>query len=150
LARDVDADGGWRDGLKAQAVRGDDAIAEDEVDVGLGGETAQGGGVVFRDGGLDGGDAEVFIPPGEMGAGGGDAGFCIAGDGRVAIEDEVAVGSDAVGVDLGTGETGKEERYDEGSPEEATADRKCNRGAKSGGRKNKVGGNGHGCTSLLR
>jgi hypothetical protein len=43
----VDADGGWRDALKAQAVSGDDAIVEDVVDVGLGGETTQGAGVVF-------------------------------------------------------------------------------------------------------
>lgn len=81
----------------------DDAIVEDVIDVGLGGEAAQGAGIVFRDGGLDGGDAEVFVAAGEMRASGGDAGFCIAGDGGVAIEDEVAVRGNAVGVDLGTG-----------------------------------------------
>jgi hypothetical protein len=103
LAGDVDAGGGWRDALKAQTVGGDDAIVEDVVDVGLGGEAAQGGGVVFRDCGFDGGDAEVVVAPGEMCAGGGDTGFCVAGDGCVAIEDEVAVGSDAAGIDLGNG-----------------------------------------------
>ena len=136
MSVDVDAGGGGCDGLKAQAVGGDDAIVEDVVDVGLSGEAAQGGGVVFGDGGLDGRDAEVLVAPGEMGAGGGDAGFCIAGDGRVAIEDEVAVRGDAAGVDLGTGETGKKERQNEGSPEDAIAYCTCNRGAKSGRTKN--------------
>ena len=88
---------------------GDDAIVEDVVDVGLGGEAAQGAGVIFRDGGLDGGYAEVFVAPGDMCSGRGDARFCVAGDGRVAIEHEVAVRGDAAGVDLGTGETGKKE-----------------------------------------
>jgi hypothetical protein len=93
-----------------------------------------------------------------MGAGGGDVGFCVTGDGRVAIEDEVAVRSDAAGVDLGTlgtalgtGEAGKEERDNEGSLENATADRTCNWGAKSGRTKNQIMVNGHGgLTSLLR
>jgi hypothetical protein len=71
-----------------------------------------------------------------MRAGGGDAGFSVPGNGRVAIEDEVAVRGDAAGVDLGTGESHKEECDDEGSVEDATADRTCNRGAKGGCRKN--------------
>jgi hypothetical protein len=120
------------------------------VYVGLGGEAAQGTGVVFRDRGFDGGDAEVFVAPGEMCAGGGDAGFRITGDGCVAIEDEVAVGSDAAGVDLGTGEPGEEDRQDEGSVEEAAANCPCNRDAKRRRRKIQVAGNGHGFTSLLR
>jgi hypothetical protein len=114
---------------------GDDAIVEDVVDVGLGGETAQGAGVVFWNGGLDGGDAEVLVTPGEMCAGGGDAGFSVTGNGRVAIEDEVAVRRDAAGVDLGAGESGEKEGDDEGSAEDATADRTYNRGAKGGRRK---------------
>jgi hypothetical protein len=126
----------------------DDTIVEDVVDIGLGGEAAQSAGVVFGDGRLDGGDAEVFVAPGEMGAGGGDAGFCVTGDGCVAIEDEVAVGSDVAGVDLGidlgTGEAGKKKRQDEASPEDATADRTCNWDAKSGRTKNQICGNGHG------
>jgi hypothetical protein len=120
---------------------GDDAIVEDVVDVGLGGEAAEGAGVVFRNGGLDGGDAEVLVTPGEMCAGGGDTGFSVTGDGRVAIEDEVTVGGDAAGVDLGpdnlgASQTGEEEGDDEGSAEDATADRTCNRGTKGGRRKN--------------
>ena len=86
---------------------GDDAVVEDVGDVGLGGEAAEGGGVVLLGRGLDGGDAEVFVALGEMGAGGGDAGFGVAGNGGVAVEDEVAMGSDAGGVDLGAGETGQ-------------------------------------------
>jgi hypothetical protein len=91
-----------------------------------------------------------------MGPGGGDTGFRVAWDGRVAIEHEVTVRSDAAGVDLGTdlgtGETGKEEGHDEGSPEDAMADRTCNRGAKSRRRrrKDRVTLDGHGYTSLLR
>jgi hypothetical protein len=150
LAGYLDAGGGWRDALKAQTVGGDDAIVENVIDIGLGGEAAQGAGVVFRECGLDGGDAEVFVAAGEMRASGGDAGFGIAGDGGVAIEDEVAVRGDARGVDLGTGETSKEERDDEGSAEAATADCTCSGGAKSGRRKKRVGGTGHDDTSLLR
>src|SRR3981189_2353174 len=59
--------------------------------------------------GLGCGDAEVLVAPGKMGTGRGDAGFGVAGDGGVAIEDEVVVGSDAGGVDLGAGEAGEEE-----------------------------------------
>ena len=70
----------------------------------------------------DGSDAEVLVTPGEAGAGGGDAGFGVAGDGGVTIEDEVAVGSDAGCVDLRGGQTGKEEGQDEGSLEAAAAD----------------------------
>jgi hypothetical protein len=120
---------------------GDDAIVEDVIDVGLGGEAAQGAGVVFRNGGFDGGDAEVLVTPGEMRAGRGDAGFSVTGNGRVAIEDEVAVRRDAVGVDLasdnlGAGKPNQEECEDESSAEDATADRTCNRSAKGGYRRN--------------
>ena len=118
----------------------DDAVVEDEVDVGLGGEAAQSACVVFRDRGLDGGDAEVLVAPEDMGSGGGDAGFGVAGDGGVAIEDEVAMGRDAGGVDLGgvqlgVGETGEEEYKDceknIGVPGEAETRGRCNRDAKN-------------------
>ena len=131
----VDPDGGRRHALEAQAVGGDDAIVEDEVDVRLGREAAQSAGVVFLDCGLDSGSAEVVVAPGEVCAGGGDAGFGVARDGRVPIEDEVAVRRDAAGVDLGTGETSKKEGQDEGSPEEAVADCTCSGDAASGRRK---------------
>ena len=136
LSGDVDAGGGRRDALEAQAVGGDDAIVEDEVDVGLGSEAAQRAGVVFLDCGLDGGDAEMVVAPGEVCAGRGDAGFGVTGDGRVAIEDEVAVRGDAASVNLGTGETAKKERQNNGSPEDAMADCTCSRGAKGGRTKN--------------
>jgi hypothetical protein len=123
---------------------GDDAVAEDLVDVGLRGQAAEGAGVILRNCGLDGGDAEVLVAPGEMGAAGGDAGLCVAGDGRVAIENEVAMRSDAVGVNLGAGDTGKKKCQDKDFPEDAPADRTCNRSSKSGRTKNKVMVNGHG------
>jgi hypothetical protein len=112
LAGRVDAEGGRCDALKAEAVSGDDAIVQDVVDVRLGGQAAQGCGIVLGRG-LDCSDAEVLVAPGEMGAGGGNAGFRVARDGGVAIEDEVAVRRDAGGVDLGSGETRQQERQDD-------------------------------------
>ena len=88
---------------------------EDVGDVGLVSETAEGGGVVLPGRGFDGGDAEVLVAPGETGAGGGDAGLGVAGDSGVSVEDEVAMGSHAGGVDLGAGETGEEEDHDGGA-----------------------------------
>ena len=61
---------------------------------------------------LDCGYTEVLVAPGEMGAGGGDAGLGIAGDNGVAVDDEVSVRSNAGGVDLGAGETCQEEHQD--------------------------------------
>jgi hypothetical protein len=119
---------------------------EDVVDVGLGGEAVQSAGVVFVDGGLDGRDAEVLVAPDDMGSGGGDVGLGVAGDGGVAIEDEVAVGRDAGGVDLGSGDAGQEHRQDEDSPPDPMG----NSGAKSLSRKNQVSLDGHGHTSVLR
>jgi hypothetical protein len=77
----------------------DDPVVENDIDVGLSGEAAEGGGVVLT-GGLDGGDAEMFVAMGEAGSGGCDAGFGVAGDRGVAIKDEVAVWGDAGRVDL--------------------------------------------------
>lgn len=107
MSGEVGADRGGSDSLNAEAVGGDDAVVEDVIDVGLRGETAEGGGVVFARG-LDSGDAEVFVALGEMGSGGGDVGLGIAGDGGVAVDDEVAVGGGAGGVDLGAGGRGEE------------------------------------------
>ena len=100
---DSDAAGGGRDAAKAKTVGEDDAIVEDVVDVGFGGEAAHGGSVVFRGGGLGGCDADVLVALGEARAGGGDAGFSVSGDGGVSINDQVAVGCDAGHVDLGAG-----------------------------------------------
>jgi hypothetical protein len=88
---------------------GDDAVMEDVVDVGLGGEAAEGGCIVFANRGLDGGDTEVLVAVDEMGSGGSNAGFSVSGDSGVAIEDEIAVGSDTGSVDLSARETGEEE-----------------------------------------
>ena len=96
--------------MKAKAVCGDDAVVEDVVDVGLGGEALEGGSVVFRRGRLDGGDAKVLVPCGEAGSGGGYAGSGVGRDGGVAIEEEVAVRSDAAGVNLGSGKVREKQR----------------------------------------
>ena len=72
---------------------GDDLIVDDVFDVGLGGEPAQGGGVVGGVG-LDGDDAEVLVALGDAGTDGTSVGFGISGNGGVAVEDEVAVRRD--------------------------------------------------------
>lgn len=122
LSGAVDADGGRIERLETKALGSDDAIVEDVVDVGLGGEMAECGGVIFLCCGLDGSDAEVLVAPGEMSAGGGDASLGVAGDGGIAIEDEVTVGSDAGGVDLSTGEAREEEYKDNGPAADEAAD----------------------------
>jgi len=98
---------------------------EDVAYVGLGGEVAESGGVVLRQGRLYGGDAEVFVALGEMSAGGEDMGFRVGGDGCIAIEDDVAVGSDAGGVDLRGGEWGKKWEKESGQARDASVERTC-------------------------
>ncbi len=98
---------------------------EDVAHVGLGGEEAESGGVVLRERRLDGGDAEVFVALGEMSAGGEEVSLCVGGDGGVAIEDDVAVRSDAGGVDLGDGERGEEREKESGQARDASAERAC-------------------------
>ena len=107
---------------------GYDAVVEDVGDVGLGGEAAESGGVVLLGRGLDGGDAEVLVSPCETGAGGGDAGLGVAGNGGIAVEDEVAMGSDAGGVDLGASDTGEEEDQDDGASKRMTCPNRRARG----------------------
>jgi len=58
----------------------------------------------------------------ETGASGGEMGFGVAGDGCVAIEDYVAVGSDAGGIDLCDGEGGKEREKKSGETGDASAE----------------------------
>ena len=65
-----------------EALGGDDAIVDDVFDVGLGGELAQGGGVVGGVG-LDGDDAEVLVAMGDAGADG--TGVDLASPGMVAL-----------------------------------------------------------------
>jgi hypothetical protein len=88
-------------------VRGDDAVVQNVVDVGLGGEAAHSGSVIVVR--LDRSDAEVLVAPGKVSAGRRDAGFRVAGDGSVAIEDKVTVGSDAGRVNLCLGKRREEE-----------------------------------------
>jgi len=90
---------------------------------------------------LDGGDAEMLVAVGEMGSSGGDAGLGVTGDGGVAIEDEVAVGGDAGGIDLGYGKLGcyercKKESKHGGALQKRATGRTCGRNTKNGRRKN--------------
>jgi hypothetical protein len=119
------ADGGEVDRLRSKAVSVDDAVVEDVGDVGLGGEAAEGGRVVLLGGGLDSGDAEVLVAPGETGAGRGDASFCVAGDGGVAIEDEVVVRGNAGGIDLGACETDEDKPQDDGLVKGEASEETC-------------------------
>lgn len=50
---------------------------------------------------MNGGDAEALVAPEELCSGGVDAGFGVSGDGGVAVDDEVVIGSDVGGLDLG-------------------------------------------------
>jgi len=95
------------DGLEAKVQSGDDLVVEHVADVGLGGEEAEGGGVVLRSGRLDGCDADMLVALGETYASGEETGFGVCGDGCVAIEDEISMGSDAGGIDLRQGDRGQ-------------------------------------------
>jgi len=127
----------------------DDAVVQDVGDVRLRGEEAKGGGVVLRGGRLDGGDAEVLVALEETSSGGGDAGRCVAGDGSVTIDDQVAMGGDAVSVDLCAGERCGGECQEDWREWDETEPARADRG-KSGLGKGEVSENGHGCTSWLR
>jgi hypothetical protein len=94
---------------------------EDVAYVGLGGEDAESGGVVLRQGRLDGGDAEVFVALGETSASGEEVGLSVGRYGCIAIEDDVAVRSDAGGVDLRGGEWGKKWEKESGQARDASA-----------------------------
>ena len=87
------------EGLEEDAVAGDEAVVEDVLDVGLGGETLDGGGIVCAGVGLEGGDAEALIAMNEMGAEGAGAELGVAGNSGVAVDDEVSVGKDGLGWD---------------------------------------------------
>ena len=122
--------GGWRERLRsvvdargdsewpdAETERGDDAVVEDVAYVGLGGEEAKSGCVVLGCGGLDGCDAEVLIALCEAVAGGDEVGLGVAGNGCVAIEDEIAMGSYAGGINLCHGGGGQRGRKSAASRE---------------------------------
>jgi hypothetical protein len=128
----------------------DNAVMEDVLDVGFGGEATESGCIVFQGCGFDGGDAEVLVAVGETGSGGGDEGLCVGGDGGVAIEDKIAMGSDAGGVDLGSSHAGEEERQDTEPLQKTMNGLTCRVKMKIGRVKSQAGGNRHGCTSMLR
>ena len=97
--------------MRAEVMGGDDAVVENRDDVRLGGEQAHSGCVVLRTGGrLDDGYSQVLVALGKVKACGEDAGLCISGDGGVAIEDEIAMGDVAGGVDLSRGNRGQQKR----------------------------------------
>ena len=73
---------------------GDEAVVEDVLYVGLGGEAAHGGCVVFGVKGLSGGDAEVWTALGQAGSGGDGTAFGVGGDDGVSIDDEIVVRDD--------------------------------------------------------
>jgi hypothetical protein len=129
----------------------DDAIVQDVGDVRLRGQETEGGGVVLRSRGLNGGDAEVLVALDETSSGGDDAGGGVAGNGGVAIDDQVAMGRNAVGVDLCAGEAAAGERRDRESQEDSHdgAEREPAREerGRSGLGKGKIREKKHGCTS---
>ncbi len=145
LPVDCGADFGWRDGLQAEALGGDDAVVEDVGDVGLRGEEAEGGCVVLRGGGLHGSDAEMLVALVEAGSDGCGAESGVCRDGGVAIENKVAMRHDGGRVDLGGGKRGEAEGDDEEAmqlkPEKVPAGGLVER---------EIDANGHGDTSLLR
>ena len=97
----VRPDGSWVQRTNSQAVRVDDAIAENGFDVGLSRESMKGRGVVFLWCRLDCSDAKVFITMDEAGSGGRNPGLGVGGNRRVAIEDKEAMGStNGGGIDL--------------------------------------------------
>lgn len=141
--------GGCWEGLDAKAMGGDDAVVEDIVDVGLGGQAAEGGCVVFGGCGLDGGDSEVLVALGEAGAGCGDVAFGIGGDGGVVVEDEVAVWSDAAGVDLGSGDAGEEQSQEDKTAEKIAAEERRSGAVGTGRAEIRIAALEHGCTSVI-
>jgi hypothetical protein len=124
----------------------DYAVVQDVGDVRLRGEEAEGGGVVLPGGRLDGGDAEVLVALEETSSGGGDTGRCVAGNGGVTIDDQVAVGGGAVRVDLCAGERRGGECQEDGREWNEMEPARAGRG-KSGLAKGEVTENGHGYTS---
>jgi hypothetical protein len=85
---------------------GYDAVVEDVVDIGLGGEAAHGFVIGFKRGRSDGGDAQMLAAPDKAGSGDVDAGFGISRNGGVAVDDDVVVGKDVClrGKDGGDGQ----------------------------------------------
>jgi hypothetical protein len=110
LVADAAVGGRGGEGAGTEVVCGDDAVVENRENVRLGGEQAEGGRVALTGGRLDDGDSEVIVALGEVNACGADPGFRIAGNGGVAVENEIAMGDEAGGVDLGSGDRGKQKR----------------------------------------
>jgi hypothetical protein len=96
---DGDTDGGGEDGAKDEGVGGEDAVVDDELDVGIGAQSGDGGGfVVGAGGGYDDTDADGCVVADDACAIDAGAGFGVRGDEVVAVGDKITVrDSDADG-----------------------------------------------------
>ena len=108
---DDDAEGGLRNWAQDEVAGGDDTVVQDVLDVGQGGEAAEGGGVGSWSGGaemwldhlgvdLDGDDTEAVVTQedgctGGMGVGGG-----VRGDDGIAIDEDISMRNDGCGLGL--------------------------------------------------
>jgi hypothetical protein len=86
-----DADGGGDYGAEDERVGGDDAVVDDELDVGLGAEGCDGCGFIGAGCGVEDGNTKGLVEAEDAGVGEADVGLGVAGDGVVAVGDEVAV-----------------------------------------------------------
>jgi hypothetical protein len=93
----------------------------------------------------------VLVALEETGSGGDGAGGGVPGNGGVAIDDQVAVGCDVVGVDLSADEAGAGERRDREGQEDSREGAKRGPAREERGRaglgKGKIREKEHGCTS---
>lgn len=98
-----DGEGGVDGRTEDEVAGGDETVVEDVLDVGQGGEAAEGGGVfidrVRSTGGVDDGEAEVVVALEETGPCGAGVGLGTSGDGGVAIDDKITMRDDVAGVD---------------------------------------------------
>jgi hypothetical protein len=102
---------------------------DDEFHFGLGAQGRDGGGFIFAVAGVEDGDAEGFVAPEDVSLRDAGPGLGVAGDGAVAVGDQIAVrdgGSDGTGELLGrrmqAGDERRNERQDLPEKPERAAD----------------------------
>jgi hypothetical protein len=78
-------------------------VVQDVGDIRLGGEPTEGGGIVFGGKRLSSDDAKALVAPDEAGPGRDDMSFRIDRDVAIAINDQIMVCNDAIGVNLACG-----------------------------------------------
>ena len=101
---------------------GDDAVVDDKGDVGLGAKGGDCGGFIGAGSGVEDGDAEGLVEAEDTCVGEVGVGLRIAGDGPVAVGDEVAVGDnggDGAGDLLGQGGGWRDKEKADGDAEMA-------------------------------